>query len=38
VVFYRKQAGGILVCRILHQRTLPETQTIDDEDDEPDSA
>ena len=32
VVFYRQEAGGILVSRILHQRMLPERQTIDDEE------
>jgi toxin ParE1/3/4 len=32
VVFYRPEAGGILVCRILHQRMLPETQDIDADD------
>ena len=31
VVFYRKEAGGILVSRILHQRMLPERQSIDEE-------
>ncbi len=35
VVSYREAAGGILVSRILHQRMLPERQSIDDEDDEP---
>jgi toxin ParE1/3/4 len=35
VVFYREAAGGILVSRILHQRMLPERQSIDDEDDGP---
>jgi toxin ParE1/3/4 len=35
VVFYREEAGGILVSRILHQRMLPERQAIDDEDDGP---
>ena len=30
VVFYRREPGGILVSRILHQRMLPETQDIDD--------
>jgi toxin ParE1/3/4 len=35
VFFYREAAGGILVSRILHQRTLPERQSIDDEDDGP---
>jgi toxin ParE1/3/4 len=32
VVFYREEAGGILISRILHQRMLPEDQDIDDED------
>jgi len=27
VVFYREDAGGILISRILHQRMLPETGT-----------
>ena len=35
VVFYREEGGGVLVCRILHQRMLPEIQAIDDEDDAP---
>ena len=35
VIFYRQDAGGILVSRILHQRMLPERHAIDDEDDEP---
>ena len=35
VVFYREDAGGILVSRILHQRMLPERHVIDGEDDEP---
>lgn len=34
VVFYREDAGGILVSRTLHQRMLPERQAIDDEDDD----
>jgi toxin ParE1/3/4 len=34
VVFYRQEAGGILVSRILHQRMLPERHAIDDEEDE----
>jgi toxin ParE1/3/4 len=38
VVFYREDPGGILISRILHQRTLPENQAIDDEDDTPDST
>jgi toxin ParE1/3/4 len=36
VVFSRKEPGGILICRILHQSMLPEKQAID-EDDTPDS-
>jgi toxin ParE1/3/4 len=32
VVFYRMEAGGIRVSRILHQRMLPERQTIDAEE------
>ena len=36
VVFYREEDRGILVCRILHQRMLPEIQAIDDADDAPD--
>jgi len=32
VVFYRIQAGGIVVSRILHQRMLPERQSIDEEE------
>jgi toxin ParE1/3/4 len=35
VVFYRPEIGGILVSRILHQRTLPEKQAIEDEDENP---
>ena len=31
VVFYRIKTGGILVSRILHQRMLPERQSIDEE-------
>jgi toxin ParE1/3/4 len=30
VVFYRIEAGGILVSRILHQRMLPERHRIDE--------
>jgi toxin ParE1/3/4 len=37
VLFYREDPGGILISRILHQRMLPENQSIDDEDDTPDS-
>jgi toxin ParE1/3/4 len=32
VVFCRRQRGGILVSRILHERMLPERRAIDDED------
>ena len=32
VVFYREECGGVLICRILHDRMLPEKQTIDDDD------
>lgn len=32
VVFYRQEPGGVLISRILHQRMLPERQTIDDYD------
>jgi toxin ParE1/3/4 len=35
VVFYRKEAGGILVSRILHQRMLPERHAIDDQEEAP---
>ena len=31
VVFYRIEAGAILVSRILHQRMLPELQSIDEQ-------
>ncbi len=31
VVFYRIEAEGVLICRILHERMLPERQDIDDE-------
>ncbi len=31
VVFYRIEAGGILVSRILHQHMLPERHGIDEE-------
>jgi plasmid stabilization system protein ParE len=34
VVFYRKDAGGVMISRILHQRVLPEKRSIDDDDDE----
>ena len=29
VIFYRDEPGGILVCRILHQRMLPETHGLE---------
>ena len=32
VVFYREDARGILISRILHERMLPERHVIDDED------
>jgi len=35
VVFYRQEAEGILVSRILHQRMLPERQAIDDDESGP---
>jgi toxin ParE1/3/4 len=38
VVFYRQEPGGILISRIRHQSMLPEKQTIDEEDDTPDSS
>ena len=31
VVFYRENAGGILISRILHRRMLPESHEIGDE-------
>jgi toxin ParE1/3/4 len=31
VVLYRIEVEGILICRILHQRMLPERQNVDDE-------
>jgi len=33
VIFYRADAGGNFVSRILHARVMPERQFIDDEDD-----
>jgi len=33
VIFYRVNTEGIFVCRILHERMLPERQTLDDEED-----
>ena len=35
VLFYREERGGILICRILHQRMLPEKHALDDQDDLP---
>ena len=35
VVFYRQERGGILISRILHQRMLPDAQTLDGEDENP---
>jgi plasmid stabilization system protein ParE len=35
VLFYRIEAKGIVVTRILHQRMLPERQNIDEENSEP---
>jgi toxin ParE1/3/4 len=35
VVFFREDAGGILVSRILHQCMLPERHVIGDQDDGP---
>ena len=32
VVFFRREPGGILVSRILHERMLPERHVIDEED------
>ena len=32
VVFYREEAGDILVSRILHQRMLPDRHAIDNDD------
>ncbi|MGO9261428.1 MAG: hypothetical protein ACLQU1_34765 [Bryobacteraceae bacterium] len=32
-VFYREDAPGILISRILHYRMLPQNYAIDDEDD-----
>jgi hypothetical protein len=30
-VFFRREPGGILVSRILHERILPERHAVDDE-------
>jgi toxin ParE1/3/4 len=35
VVFYRQNADGVLISRILHQRMLPERHAIDDQEDDP---
>jgi toxin ParE1/3/4 len=35
VVFYRREPGGILVSRILHQLMLPDRHAIDDQDEKP---
>ena len=35
VVFYREEAGGILIARILHQSMLPENMAMDDDEDMP---
>ena len=35
VVFYREDAGGILVSRILHRGMLPERHAIDDDEGRP---
>ena len=32
VIFFRREPGGILVSRILHERMLPERHVIDEED------
>ena len=32
VVFYRQETKGILVSRVLHQRVLPERQSIEDDE------
>ena len=32
VLFYRQERGGILICRILHERMLPDCHAIDDTD------
>jgi toxin ParE1/3/4 len=32
VLFYRQEPSGILICRILHERMLPERHAIDDRD------
>jgi toxin ParE1/3/4 len=37
VLFYRVEAKGIVISRILHQRMLLERKSIDDEDSPPDN-
>jgi toxin ParE1/3/4 len=32
VVFYRQESGGILICRLLHQRMLPDRHPLNDQD------
>jgi toxin ParE1/3/4 len=34
VVFYRQDSRGILVCRILHRRMLPERQSTDEDEEQ----
>jgi len=35
VIFFRQEPGASSICRILHQRMLPEKHAIDDEENEP---
>jgi toxin ParE1/3/4 len=35
VLFFRRQGDDILICRILHERMLPERHPIDDDEFEP---
>ena len=35
VVFYRWERCGIMVCRILHQRLIPDRHATDDQSEEP---
>jgi len=32
VVFLRRQSTGLLICRVLHKRRLPELHPIDDDE------
>jgi plasmid stabilization system protein ParE len=32
VVFFRRPPGGLLICRVLHKRQLPEVHRIDDDE------